>query len=419
MNEFIGALSRTALLGLSVLFAVGCSAPAAEDETTTSSDGLTLADGDRYVVSADPDSGHVVLRASVDGVPLPYDAATMIGKAILIHPLVGRAERGLYARVTDAREAGDRVEITTTPLTLEEMGRLEESEVLRIYLARSFAEVQRGSSTRAASLSLLDAPPMGMGMGGAPDASGWGGLFTGALPTVWVLTPNPSLAAFVGNANLARPPQFSFEPEGRLVYRRDTGLEVGLRGTLSANVAFQLRGTAGVRAEIFSTPEGKLPPVAFLVPIGAFPVPVQLTLGGSMRCDLITGGKIDGVVTLGATLRFGGSTRFNPSRTTPPSEWVSAGAWPYDIGLDFDASADFDLDPSVGIACLAPRINLDVAVAGITGPYLAVVPQLTAFADRAEARPSLRAGWSAGTLLFGNPGRVEIDLLSKSFTKGR
>lgn len=417
MLPSLRVLASALVLSSFLALVPGCSAPSASaDDTASSSDGLTLADGDRYVVSADPDSGRVVLRASVDGVPLPYDSAAMLGKAVLIHPLAGRAERGLYARVTDAREVGDRIELATSPLTLEEMGALSESDVLRIYLARSISDLR--GTTRTASLGLLDAPSVGTAMGPAPDASsGWGGLFTGALPTVWVLTPSPSLAAFVGNASLARSPEFTFEPEGRLVYRRDTGLEVGLRGTLSASVAFQIRGTAGVRSEIFATPEAKLPPVSLLVPIGAFPVPVQLTLGGSMRCDLIVGGKVDGVVSVSAALRFGGSTRFNPSRSTPPSDWVHTGAWPYELGLDFDASADFDLDPSVGIACMAPRINLDVAVAGITGPYLAVVPQLTAFSDRAEARPSLRAGWSAGTLLFGNPGRVEVDLLSKSFTK--
>ncbi len=157
------------LLAVSLL--AGCSAPAADEDAAYSAEAegaLTLADGDRYVVRADAQSGEVVLRTSVDGVPLPYDAPAMLGKALLIHPLPGRADEGIYARVTSATrvqgegrlDSGDTLRLTTTPLSLEEMAGLSEDDVLRIYLARGL----RGGSLEPASLSLLD-------VGGTPPAN--------------------------------------------------------------------------------------------------------------------------------------------------------------------------------------------------------------------------------------------------------
>ncbi len=410
------------LLAVSLL--AGCSAPAADEDAAYSAEAegaLTLADGDRYVVRADAQSGEVVLRTSVDGVPLPYDAPAMLGKALLIHPLPGRADEGIYARVTSATrvqgegrlDSGDTLRLTTTPLSLEEMAGLSEDDVLRIYLARGL----RGGSLEPASLSLLDVggtPPANTSANTPANTGAWSGLLSGQLPMVSVVPPNANLGAFVGNVDLG-PLDLSFKPEGKLAYRRESGLEIGLRGEMRAKMEITVSGMAGVRAPIFVTPDAKLPPVTFLVPIGPFPVPVQLGVSGNLRCDLLAGGRVAATVALGATVRFGGSSRFNPTKNTLPTNWIQAGEWPYELDASFEASATGDVDPAVGIACVVPRVNLDVRVAGVAGPYLALVPQVASFADRTEARPSLRAGWASGTLLFGSPARAEVELIGKTY----
>lgn len=387
------------------------SAPAA----ATASDALTLANGDRYVISADPDEGKVVLRTAVDGVPLPYDAARMVGKAVLIHPLARRAERGLYARVTAAHANGEELELTTEPLTLEEMGALREDDIIRIYLARSLTELDGNIATLG--LHVLDAadavPPSRV------SAGDWTGALAGKFPSVWVVSPTPGAIQWLGTTRLRSPPAFDFQPQGKFAYRRESGLELGMRGSLSLKVALEAKGVAGGRVTIFATPEVRLPALTLIVPIGPVPVPVQLTLGGSMRCDMVAGGKVDALVNVSGDLHFGASARFHPESGVSPSRWVTSGDWPYELEAKLDAHVEGTLAPGVGFSCIMPRINLDMAIAGITGPYIAVVPQITVLKESTQLEPSLRAGWASGTLLFGSPARAELELVSKKFTIAR
>lgn len=408
---------------MTALALVACGpAESAPDTTTSSSEALTLVNGDRYVISADPDGGNVVLRTSVDGVRFPYDAASMVGKAILIHPLAGRAERGLYARVTaaNANAEGDRLEVATEPLTLAEMGALREDEILRIYLARSLTELDGNISPQGLSpegLHLLDT-----GEGVQPSrvsAGDWTGVLSGKFPSVWVVTPTPGAVQWVGTTELRTPPTFDFQPQGKFAYSRATGLELGMRGSLAVKVALEAKGVAGGRVTVFATPEVRLPALTVIVPIGPVPVPVQLTLGGSMRCDMIAGGRVDATVNVTGDLRFGASARFNPESGASPSSWMTAGEWPAELEAKLDARVEGTLGPGVGFSCIMPRVNLDMAIAGITGPYIAMVPTITALKDRTQIQPSLRAGWAAETLLFGSPARAEFELASKTITIAR
>ena len=403
----LGAFAIT----LGVAPTLACS-PASESTDTHSGDALTLANGDRYVVSADPKSGVVVLRTSVEGVPLPYDEKKMVGKAMLIHPLADRAEHGLFARVTDARtnRVHERLELTTTPLTLEEMSALREDELLRIYLA----------STRS-GVALQNVRPLSEETSSTTTSSfgGWSGALAGGFPSVWLVAPTPGTVAFVGSVGFPKTPSLGLEPEGKIAFERGTGLEVGLRGKLAPKIAIEMHGVAGARVPIFVTPEVQTPPLTVLVPIGPVPVPVQLALSGSMRCDMIAGGRIDGILSVSAEVHFGGSAHFNPHHDTDPSEWVTPGEWPYELASRLDVKVDGKLGAGVGFICIAPRVNLDVTVAGMTGPYVALVPTINALEDHVEVRPSLRAGWSARTMLFGSPARAEFELLGTVLTHPR
>jgi hypothetical protein len=75
---------------------------------------FTVANGARFVVSATED--RIVLARHVVGVAFPFDEASLLGKAILIHPVEHRAEAGVYARALAVESKGDRLIVTSEPL---------------------------------------------------------------------------------------------------------------------------------------------------------------------------------------------------------------------------------------------------------------------------------------------------------------
>ena len=104
-----------------------CAAPEGDGAATTTESAFTVSNGDRFVVSATPE--RIVLSKSVGGVAFPFDESSLLGKAILIHPVDRRAAGGVYARALSIEVQDDRFVVTSTPLSLAEMEKITEDEI--------------------------------------------------------------------------------------------------------------------------------------------------------------------------------------------------------------------------------------------------------------------------------------------------
>lgn len=369
-----------ALLGLA---AVACGAP--DDESVSGgTSAFTVDSGDRFVVSASPTS--IVLKKNVDGVDFPFDDAALLGKALLIHPVVHRADEGVYARATAVHDGGDRWEIDAEPLTLEEMETIAEDDVVRIYVKSSSGLIQPSSLH-----------PLGWGgvsMNGFDMGTGW------SFQTPLAASPGISVSHHVAES--------SFAPEAIVDWSRGKGLEIGARGQLDWRSTLHISGNAA--GEVFHSKEVESASYVVTVPIGIVPVPIALRAKGFVTCGVSVAGSAEITIDVDAHATLGGSFVVSPSKDTAPTDWVHEGRWaPTASGrASVTPTAKGSLDIGGTISCAFPRIELHADVAGVAGPYLALTPLGVIDNDGAHFEGHVAAGLSAGVL--GLSAGVEVNL---------
>src|SRR5262245_17472142 len=111
-----------AAIVLAMATMAGCSGAAESaqgGQAGGSADAVTVEDGDKFVARVEGTT--VVLHKHVGDAEFPFAREAINGKAILIHPVEGKVEAGLYARVLSVREEGDTFVLETQPLTISEM----------------------------------------------------------------------------------------------------------------------------------------------------------------------------------------------------------------------------------------------------------------------------------------------------------
>lgn len=375
-----GALRVLPLLLATALLGACAEAPDEEETASDAASAFTVANGARFVVSASPTS--VVLARSVDGVRFPFDDTSLVGKALLIHPIAGRAETGVYARVRSVAATPTRYTVTSTPLSLDEMAALKEDEVVRIFIDPKSAS-RRSTTGATLSTASVDVLSPGLGLQAGADVNGFTfeglDLQTGidfAKPRF--LRPGVTFANTVETA--------SFTPDVLLDYT-SAGLDVGFRGTFAWKSTLTIGGQ--LSGDFYRSPVLRTPPAAFFVPIGPFPVPVTVRGVAFAFCSVNVAGPANLKVNIAANAKVGGSLRFRASLDTP----VSTGPWAPEASGSGSVGLTSGSSFSTGVSCNLPRVELHADVAGIVGPYLAT--SIIAGVDTASGA-SLTAQINAG-----------------------
>jgi len=402
LRQTLPALLLGALGSLAGSTLGGCAAPEGE-ETQSTEEAYTVANGDRYLVSGEP--GKVVLRKSVDGKTFPFAPEEIRGKAILLHPIKRKLEAGLYARAVSVEETESTYVVTTEPLLFEEMEELAESNIIRIYVDRALPKVNGDAATMA-----LGPQTFAGELGGGIRPAAWGGLLTGELPIEGELGPlavAPRIRVGLESADLR------LKPQARAGWQRGRGLELGFKMDYGwdATLAFEAEMKAGFK---FETPRVRTPTIVVAVPIGPVPVPVTLGLAGNFECRALGTVEITGKVIVHIAASFGGSSFLKPSIRTAPSQWVKPGAWPWQAtgSASLTREGSFEIAPGAELECLVPRVDLETLVAGVAGPFLTVAPVVGIGTEGAEVGVEIKAGLEAK--LFGREARGEVVLLSWS-----
>ena len=365
---------------------------------------FTVESGERFVVSAS--SEQVVFRKSVGAAAFPFDEASLLGKAILVHPVAGRAEDGVFARATRVRSEGDRYAVDVKPLSFLEMETVTEDEIVRVYV-----DSRRTASAGAPRLGLAPATLRPLGVfpslqlsplseeGG--DGFSWGDLGIGSGSDTPIakanrLAPGVSFKHSVDRA--------SFTPDVLVDWSREAGLELGFRADMEWRSRAVINGT--LTGEFFRSNAWESPALWISLPIGIVTVPVRASVKVLVTCKATLVGPADVTLDVRAGATVGGSFRVRPSAERPASEWVTAGSWP---GV---ATGTVSVDPSWqlafrgAIACALPRIELHTKIFGAVGPVAIVMP--TAVVATEGVRPEVRfaAGLEAG--IFGVGDGLEI-----------
>jgi hypothetical protein len=388
------------MIGCIALGAVlaACASPTGDEASTSSEAAYTVPNGQRFVVSATKD--RVVLEKTAGGSAFPFAPEEMVNKAILIHPVKGKAADGVYAWVRSVSEQGERYVLAVEPLRFDEMEEVKEDDIIRIYLDRSLA--RPGEETGLTTMTM----GLGVQPGLAPRALG--GLFTGELPVEGEIG-NIAVAARVHIWQ--KEGSLTADPRVRVGWQRGKGLELGFRMNYAweSTLAFDAELKAGM---VFETPSVRTPRIVVAVPIGPVPVPVTLGLAGNFECKAVAGAKITGAVKIAMNASFGGSSFIRPSSKSPPSRWVTQGAWPYTASGSASVKPEgtFEVQPGGEIECLVPRIALETLVAGVAGPFVALGPTVGLSAEGLEIGAELTAGFEAE--LFGREAKGEVVLLS-------
>lgn len=372
----------------------GCAAETTDDGASSSADAFTVAQGDRFVVSATP---HKVVVKKKDGTAkFPFSRAALEGKTLVVHPVAGRAETGVVARALEVEDDGEHFVVTTTPLSLSEMERVAEDDVVRVYVdARKVST--RG--VRPQGVADLLAPG-----NVAPQALS-GFAFDGFDLSSGLDLGKPKLVQ-TGITFSHKIAKSRFEPEALVTWSKDEGLELGFRGELEWRSTLTLGGK--VQGEVFRSRSVETPPLYVTVPVGYLPVPVALTAKATVQCVAALGGPMEVTVDIAADAKLGGSVRVHPTTDTTPDAWVRAGRWePVATG---SAKATLGAAPKLegAISCALPRIELKASVAGVAGPYLAVSPSVSVGTDGVTMEGKVAAGVGAGMLGFGSG--VEVNL---------
>jgi hypothetical protein len=379
----------------------------------------TVENGDQFVAAVRDDQ--VLLHKTVGDATFPYSSSDLNGKAILIHPVAGKTETGIYARVTSATDQDEDILLGTQPLTVGEMESIDESEIVRIYLNRDLPVVD-ALSARGFKLDLLPTA-VTAGSGGLRVQS-WGGLLSGegvSFSGSESIDANRSVSA---NLSVTRDnTNFSFTPEALANWQRGRGLELGFRASMAFDADFSIEGDVTASGSLFETPKLKSPRLIVCVFIGIVPVPITLGLNGSISCGVDATTSLKGKVGVHVSASVGGSSFINPSTDTAPSDWVTTGEWPYGASGSFNVdTSNFQLTGTVDVSCSVPRIELETLVAGLAGPYLAVAPVFTLATDGTNLTPStsvmLNAGLRASAFGLADAS-AEVNLLTWSPNSGQ
>lgn len=381
---FRSALPALVLASVFSASAVGC-APEEEEDASSAESAFTVERGDRFIVSATPTK--VVLRKRVDNIEFPFDEKSLLGKALLVHPVAERAETGVYSRVTDVALRNGRYEVECEPLTFEEMRGIPEDDVVRIYMDPRARGVQPVS---------FDLKPMGTSsttFSNPLDFTTFIGLGNPAF-----LKPGVTINHKVERAEL--------RPEVLANYDGETGLEVGMRASLSWRSKLTVGGRVG--GTLFKSATAQTAPYLVFVPIGWFPIPVSITASAYVTCAAVVTGPITVEVALAADASVGGSMRVNPSFQTDPRTWITEGSWPAHATGSASATPTVTTTGQGSVKCVIPRVEVKALVAGISGPYLAISPTTTM--DTSGARFSAMVSGGISGELFGQGIAAEVPL---------
>jgi hypothetical protein len=337
-----------AFAGIALAAPACTGAPADDDVRVASESAFTVDDGDKFVISATPDK--IVLSKRVGKTEFPFDAAALREKALLIHPVDGKAEGGVYLRAHEVQDDVDRLVVTGTPLTLQEMEHITEDEIVRIYIQRARPEAATTldfKSVNAVSpLAFSSKPLKGVTVAHDIEAA--------------KLTPTPLVQ-----------------------WSEENGLELGLRLDLVWKSKLAVRGEQG--GEFFRTPSLETTPYVVFVPIGPVPVPITFTGSAFVTCTADVNGVFDASLAVAAEASVVGSVRIK--------DGVGEGPWPASAKGTVSVTPTFAINERMAIACTIPRIELRAAVAGVAGAYIAVVPVAAITTD---GGPSFEAAVFAG-----------------------
>jgi hypothetical protein len=367
-----------AVLALITLAASGlaCGAPAEESSESAGESAFTVSSGDRFVVSAT--QTEVVLRKRVDGVTFPFDEKSLAGKAILIHPLSARAETGVYARVRSIVSTDDRYVITSEPLSLSEMEDITEDEIVRIYISSNDGRLSPKVALGLHPLAGADGDPPPPMEGFAPH------LFQG-------LERPEKIGLGVTFANKIK--HAAFDPDVLVEYKKETGLELGMRASLDWQSKVTLGGRVG--GEFFRSASIKTPAYIVLVPIGPAVVPVSLTAEAYITCSAFVTGPAAVDLDIDVSAQLGGSMRVKKTNRLP-NDWVKPGRWEPQADGSASVKPDLRSAPMIGsVACALPRIQLKAFVAGVAGPYIAIQPTASVTPDELAFSATLSVGVEA------------------------
>ncbi len=341
----------------------------AEEERAQSGDSaFTVANGDRFVVSATPDK--IVLKKRIGSAEFPFDEESLRGKAILIHPVSRRAELGVYARAMSVTSTDDTYVIDGEPLTLKEMETISEDDVVRIFIDPHRDIGVQPQSLTPQTVSWLT--PGGFSFG-----------FGAGLAHSTYVAPGLTFSHSIERSDV--------QPEVLVDWTEDHGLEIGFRASLSWRSTITFKGTINGGKELVHSQELTSPPWVVTIPIGVVPVPVALTGTAFVTCSANGAGSIGGTVKISADASLGGSVYIQPS-VSLPSEWVSEGRWPAQASATASADPDVTFDESITISCALPRIAVKAAIGGAAGPYLALAPTLAVTNGAAKVSASVVAG---------------------------
>ena len=379
----LGRIASLLLFGIGAL-AGGCAEPQGDGAATTSESAFTVSHGDRFVVSATPE--RIVLSKEVDGVAFPFDEASLLGRALLIHPVDRRAATGVYARALSVDSEGGRLVVTSEPLTLTEMETIAEDDIVRIYV----------------DASRLNGGGLRPQVAGNFGALGFNGLNFSAFEGL-------SAPSFLGaGVTLSHEiKKVSVTPEVLLDWSHDNGLELGLRTDFAWHSKLTVGGQVG--GEFYHSTTLSAPPLTVTIPIGPVPVPVTLSATAFIACAAVLAGPISVELAIDADATIGGSFYVHPTSDTAPTDWFHEGSWKP------EASGSASITPTVAphidgtISCAIPRIDLKALVAGVAGPYLAITPAI-AIADNPDFSIALAAGVQGK--LLGRGAAAEVTLLT-------
>jgi hypothetical protein len=376
------------LVALLAIADVGCSS---EGEAAHSSHAaFTVDHGDQFVVSATSD--HVVLKKKVDDVDFPFDESSLADKAILIHPVVDRAKEGVYSRVTNVTVDGDTYVLDARPLTLAEMAKMTEDDIVRIYMdVRSAPRTDLPSDTLKPSTMTFH--PLAFSANGVA--------FNGFNLTGFDF--GSPIAARAGVSFTQTIETATLNPEVLADYSSDDGLALGFRGEMAWKSHIEMSGR--VSGEFFHSAELEGPPLPIYVPIGPVPVPATLKGKAFVSCAAGVTGLLKATVDIDLAASISASMQVNPNTNTDMDKWVTQGPWPSQASGHATVTPQLDdtMDPNLTVTCAVPRVEVHADIAGIAGPYIAISPSYVVTTNPTGTSgfmTRLAAGMSAGALGF-------------------
>lgn len=426
----------TLLAALSLSVAPACSPGSTGDATD---DALTLDDASKFVVSATPD--RIVLQKQVADATFPLEAADLVGKALMIHPIKGRAEGGVFSWARKVEDTGSQIIVQGELLDFDDLMQLDadprgEDRIVRIYVDDKLVPVDKAPNTATPQAALTASSasgglttrsldlPIDLGL----EPRGLSGALTGEFPQVWIWTELSKRGS--GFANVSDVQSDGFKANFNTTFGIEKGRSIDLGFSFNADwkVSFRLNAVAGGREPIFETKQLPLLERAGFIPISGVPVPAMLRVYAYSGCYAVGGLKFSGKITAGVHVAASASVRFSP-REGEPEKWIEPGNLPNALDVTPFVEAE-GVAPSAGIMCHVGRVNADLEIgricrgpletcgAMVIAPYLGLVPQVFV-SDGAliGQEPGLKSFLSASLRfgawgkLFGRGVSAELDLL--------